>query len=132
MFNAPSDPGSWLLQILAVVRLRPGSFLGDEEVRTLWAFVHGYEASREDMGLVGISREDRALLDGFTAWLNARFGESTMGWDWIVQEQYREGPGVGGVRGARSATDGSIRLFFDLFEEFLSSINLRLPNGTQV
>src|SRR5262245_31109423 len=107
MSNARSDAGSWLLQSLAIVRLAPGSFLGDEEVRTLCAFIHGYEAAREDMGLAGMSREDRALLDGFTAWLKVRFGETTMGWDWIVQERFRQGLGVGGVRGARSATDGS-------------------------
>src|SRR6185369_9634647 len=98
MSNAPPDPGSWLLHVLAVVRLRPGSFLGDEEVRTLWAFLDGYEAARIDMGLTGMSREDRALLDGFTAWLKARFGENTMDWCWIVQERFRQGSSVAGVR----------------------------------
>jgi len=132
MSNSAPDPASWLLHVLAVVRIRPGTFLGDEEVRTLRAFLEGYEGARIDMGLAGMSDEDQALLSDFTAWLKERFGHSTMDWSWIVQERFREGGGLGGARGARSTTDGSTALFFQLLEEFLAARKLRLPDGAEV
>ena len=111
-----------VIELLSILRRRPGTYLGDEEVRTLSTFLHGYLAGRLDAGDQIASSE--ALMEAFRLWLSTNGGEApNLGWATIIEARFvaeHDDPPVRSPhRGSR--TDGSARLFFALFGEFLAS-----------
>jgi hypothetical protein len=123
-----------LFEALSIIRLRPGMFLGGEEVRTLSAFIIGYETARSDLGQPGMSEEEEQLFAGFQSWLKQKFSEerTTLGWESIVEEQFLKAPTTSEYRRARSPADGSAVLFFRLFDDYLDGMNLSLEDGHEV
>src|SRR5262245_39362460 len=110
---------SWVLEFLALWRPRVGMFLGDEEIRTLSAFLLGYEMALADAH--SRAARDANVLQEFTAFLKAKFGDSNMSWEWIVEQRFQQTPELwpSEYRRSRSLTDGSTRLLYVLLDEFL-------------
>lgn len=111
----------WLLPILATIRIRPGSFLGDQRVETLSMFLIAYAMGRCDVSSVGMASEDKTVLAAFEGWLVGRTKEhgeqGTAGWPSLVKRI--------------DDSETSVRTFFALFEEFLQGRGESLDNVQQ-
>jgi hypothetical protein len=102
----PEDP--WLLPFLRMMRRRPASYLGAEDVWSLYLFVHAYSMARSDLGMKEFGRGEETLLSDFKVWLENKFGMTdTRGWHGLIER----------IDG--SATN--IFTFLRLFDEFLVS-----------
>jgi hypothetical protein len=120
---------SWLLELLAIVRQRPGMFLGNEEVSTLDTFLHGTIVGRAQCG--GDVQPAHDLLADFSLWLNARSPHTpTSTWtSWIISG-YVQPETISLHRRSSSTTDGSVVWFFELFDQFLATRGLAFPKVT--
>lgn len=115
----------WLLDLLSLIRGRPGMYLGSEEVRTLSTFLLGYRAARVDLGAPETTEEEEALFTAFTPWLKEKFADNrNVSWETIIEDQFLRAPTTTEARRQRSPTDGSAKLFFALFEEYLATRQL--------
>jgi hypothetical protein len=105
----------WLLRFLAVVKTRPGMWVpGPETVSNLQTYLCGYRQARGDLGLPAHGEGEEELLDAFGQWMARRLKtQKQLGWAEYVQE-VDSGP-------------RNIITFFELFEEFLSSVGKQLP-----
>jgi hypothetical protein len=104
MSFAPDE--AWLIPFLKRIRDRPGMYLGDEQVRTLHAFLQGYAQAREDLGIPPFVPQEESFLAGFEAWLKGRLMlTGDLAWATIVARVH---PGEHGVRA-----------FFVLLDEYL-------------
>jgi hypothetical protein len=132
MIDAPTGEPRWLLELLGVIRARPGMFLGDEAVRSLDTFIAGFRAA-----LVYCGRPDdgaASLLTAFGTWLAAKYGEpDAVGWVHLIETRFQSHPELWPSQTRRSAStlDGSIQLFFLEFDEFLGGRGVALPEGTK-
>lgn len=101
-------PSRWLLPVLAVIRQRPGMYLGGERIELLDCYLRGYGQARADVGVARMDSEDEELLDAFSSWLARKTRVRAQGlrhWSLLV-------PRVD--RGARN-----VNTFFKHFDEFL-------------
>ncbi|WP_437896394.1 hypothetical protein [Sorangium sp. So ce124] len=113
----PNDP--WLLAFLKRVSVRPGMFLGDENVRTLATFIHGYRQARIDLGMPEFGATESSLFDEFEKWLAAKLDDTRdVAWPTLVATQ---DPG-----------ERNVRTFFLLFEEFLRERGDSLSRSAEV
>ncbi|WP_438006166.1 hypothetical protein WME89_47375 [Sorangium sp. So ce321] len=101
---SPNDP--WLLAFLRRVSVRPGMFLGDENVKTLATFIQGYCQARIDLGIPEFGAAESSLLDEFEKWLSNKLNDTRdVAWPTLIST---EDPG-----------ERNVRRFFSRFEEFL-------------
>lgn len=109
--HVPEDKSpSWLLAMLATIRMRPGSYLGAETIRALDLFTFGYEQAREELGLCGQSQTDKECMAQFGEWLARRAGETDMEMSRWTYQIYQ-----------LDSSEKDIHTFFKLFEEFLQT-----------
>jgi hypothetical protein len=128
-----SKTSSWLLDLLSLIRVRPGAFLGSEEVRTLSAFLWGYRAARIDLGAPEFGGDENSLLQNFTTWLKVRYADDRdVSWETLIEDAFLRTPTTIEFRRRTSPTDGSAKLFFKLFEEFLADVQLRYKDERDV
>ncbi|WP_437997796.1 hypothetical protein WMF26_45295 [Sorangium sp. So ce185] len=101
---SPNDP--WLLAFLKRVSVRPGMFLGDENVKTLAMFIQGYCQVRVDLGMPEFGAGESSLLDEFQKWLSTKLNDTRdVAWPTLIAT---EDPG-----------ERNVRRFFSRFEAFL-------------
>ena len=106
---------SWLLPFLAVVKTRPGMYLGDERVETLATYIVAYMQARRDLGVPSYRPEDQEMLEEFTYWLSKRRqSDDDCAWDGHVKQIDSSG--------------ANVHTFFRLFEEFLAERGKALPD----
>lgn len=102
---SPNDP--WLRAFLKRVSSRPGMFLGDENVRTLATFIHGYSQARIDLGISDFVEGESTLLTDFEKWLAAKLGDTRdVAWPTLVATE--------------DPSERNVLTFFRRLEEFLS------------
>jgi len=86
--------------------VRPGAYLGSEDVRSLDLFLTAYSLARSDLGLPEYGPGEETLLVDFSAWLEKRLKKTdTRGWWGLIER-----------------ADGSktnVYTFIDFFDEFL-------------
>lgn len=123
-----SPPSNWLLELLSVIRIRAGMFIGgDESAGALSVFIGGFSAGMFYRGEPGA--DGHALLDDFETWLRAKYSEhGAVGWPGIIEQRFETRPDLwpSEFRRSRSKTDGSTRLFFIEFDEFLDARGISL------
>jgi hypothetical protein len=127
------NPSSWVLQLLAIWRVRPGTYLGDEEVRTVATFLDGYEMCLTDGG--DQTAADAKILDELTRHLRDRFKfGASRSWVDIVEELFQTRPELcpSKERRTESKTDGSTRLLYLLLDEFLAARGIDWPERDTV
>lgn len=96
----------WLLSFIRRMRVRPGMYLGSEEVRALDLYLTAYAQARLDLGLPEHGPGEERLLPCFQQWLEKRLKTTdTRGW-WGLIEQ-------------ADPTGTNVRTFLALFDEFL-------------
>jgi len=106
MPSTPEEP--WLIRFLGLVRLRPGSYLGAEDVRSLYLFITAYTMARTDLGMPELGRGEELLLSDFQRWLEKKLGMSdTRGWHGLIERQ--------------DSGENNVFTFLRLFDEFLVS-----------
>jgi hypothetical protein len=99
---------AWLRPFLDRCKVRPGAFLGSEDVRVLCAYIRGYSCAREDLGFAPFGEGEETLLAGFDRWLVAeKGGFPNMGWAFNVAQI--------------DESETNVRTFFRLWEEFTAS-----------
>jgi len=104
---SPSD--QWLLPFLKRVSVRPGMFLGDENVKSLASFIHGYTQARIDLGLPGFGSPDSSILDEFEKWLAMKLNDTRdVAWQTLIMTE--------------DPTEKNVQTFFSRFEEFLREL----------
>lgn len=111
------DDKPWLLPLLRKISIRPGAYLGAEDVRSLDLYLSAYGHAREDLGLPAFFPDEDSLLEDFTSWLKRTTGLSdTRGW-WGLIEQLDKTP-------------KNVHLFLRLFDEFLR-VEANVADGLQ-
>ncbi|WP_433927078.1 hypothetical protein AB3662_29085 [Sorangium cellulosum] len=113
----PNDP--WLLAFLRRVSVRPGMFLGDENVRTLAVFIQEYCQARVDLGMPEFGATESSLLAEFEKWLATKLDDTRdVAWPTLIAA---DDPG-----------ERNVRAFFSRFEEFLRERGDSLSHSADV
>lgn len=116
MSRSPKDP--WLLPLMSVIKTRPGMFLlGETNVRALYLYICGYLQARRELGIERFGNDEAWILKAFGKWLQSEAGsDKKMDWHGYIQEV--------------DPSDTNIDTFFLLFEKFLASHDLELPDSS--
>jgi hypothetical protein len=112
-----TDQGSaWLLAYLAVVRPRPGMYIGNEDVRTLAMYVRGYCDGRLSVGFPAFPPDEASILHDFERWMRNRLqGGNNFDWPMLV--------------GLVDDSSRNLQTFYALFDEFLQSAGIAWPRA---
>jgi hypothetical protein len=95
--------------------VRPGMYLGAEDVRTLDTFVAGYTQARSDLGLPEYGIGEERLLAEFHRWLERELGRrSNLGWHSLIEHA--------------DASEKNVHTFIKLFDRFLKEV-AGFPDG---
>jgi hypothetical protein len=102
----PQEP--WLVPFLRKIYLRPGAYLGSEDVHALALYIFAYSSAREDLGFAEFGAAEKDVLSDFEKWLAMTANMSdTRGWPGLIA---RIDPSV-----------RSVHTFLRLFDEFLKA-----------
>jgi hypothetical protein len=104
--HLPIITNEYLYEMLEKIKQKPGMFLGQCSITRLRAFLDGYMACREDLGLSPTQQE--LEFNQFQDWIEGRFKiSSSHSWDSIIL--------------FHSADErDALNSFFELFEQFLN------------
>lgn len=115
-------PDEVIFRCLARVRVRPGMYLGDETVRTLGAYLAGYQHALINEGLYEDSFAkfpDRTpdVLSAFARWLLVEANDTrTISWSALIESE--------------DPSSRNIYSFYRRFEQFLETRGQNLDEWT--
>lgn len=108
----------WLVGFLRTMSVRPGAYIGSENIAALELFITAYTLARTDLGVPEFGSGEETLLVDFQLWLQERLRlHDTRGWPGLIEKA--------------DPSPRNVHTFLRLFDQFLREA-AGVPDGLAV